>query len=145
MTTATKSRFQASEISPSASAICSLTGRENSCLTYKRLSDTLTPSKPMTASGNRKQNMKLIMQHAPNPDIRGGYWQDTDAPKNQMVEVATVKNAIKIFRDWIEINGFGSGNLTRKSGEVWADKKTLVGRISYNGRFWDKDGKEILP
>jgi hypothetical protein len=57
MTTATKSRFQALEISPSASAICSLTGRENSCLTYKRLSVILTPSKPIKASGNRKKNM----------------------------------------------------------------------------------------
>ena len=85
------------------------------------------------------------MQHSANPDIAGGYWQDTDEPKIQMAEIPTVKEAIQMFRAWIERNGFGVGNMTRKSGEVWADKKTLVGRISYNGRFWGQDGKEIMP
>ena len=61
MTIASPTRFRASKISPSASVICSLTGRENSCLTHKRLSVIVAPSKVNEAFGKLKTDMKKII------------------------------------------------------------------------------------
>ena len=74
--------------------------------------------------------MKLILQHS-------------TSPKNQIVEVANEVEAQKAFCAWRDSNGFGGGNMTRKSGELF-DGKTLIGNFSYNGRFWGNDGKEII-
>ncbi len=86
--------------------------------------------------------MKLNLNHAANIDICGGYWQEPTDPKRQTAEVTNIKEARKTFNAWQNRNGLGSGNMTRKTGELH-DGKTLVGRFSYNGRFWLPDGTEL--
>lgn len=83
----------------------------------------------------------LRLEHTPNPDIHGGYWEAPIDPKKDTREVATLAEARRHFREWIERNGLGGGNMTKRSGEVTEGGK-LIGRFSYNGRFWLPDGTE---
>lgn len=83
---------------------------------------------------------QVILSHAKNPDIAGGYW--TEAPTEGRVKVAatTMQDAAKLCRAYIERNNLGSGNWT--GGKVYEGKKQ-VARVSYNGRVWAMDGSEI--
>lgn len=85
--------------------------------------------------------MKVKLSHSPNPDIRGGYWTDPiDSGRQTWVEVSGFPEASKVCRDYIEKNGLGGGNWT--GGQV-KDSGAHVARVSYNGRVWGIDGKEI--
>lgn len=82
--------------------------------------------------------MKAVMQvklaHAPNPDVRGGYWQPPiDKGKEKWVDVQSLEEAAATCRAWIERNDLGGGNWT--GGEVRQDGNA-IGYISYNGRVW---------
>ncbi len=95
-----------------------------------------------------KENTKAILtlEHAPNPDIndeRGGYWQEPSAPPKVTVEVTNLLDAQSTFEAWRDANGLGGGNMTRNSGAVRIDGH-LVGRFSYNGRFWNPKAKEVV-
>ena len=57
-------------------------------------------------------------------------------PKTE--EYQTIAECQKAVRSYIERNLLGGGNWT--GGEVYKDND-YVGRISYNGRFWDKDSE----
>jgi hypothetical protein len=88
--------------------------------------------------------MKLILEHGKNPDIDGGgYWTEPEDPKLAMKTVATLSEAQSEFIAWRDRNGLGGGNMTKRSGQVWKDAKTMVGRFSYNARLWDAAGKEL--
>ena len=78
--------------------------------------------------------MTVTVSHAPNPDIVGGYWQDTvDSRKAQYIEVNGINEAIRTCRGYIRLNELGGGNWT--GGEVFNNGE-YIGRISYNGKFW---------
>ena len=62
---------------------------------------------------------------------------------NEIIEAAVAEaNSIEecqsIVRNYIEENGLGGGNWT--GGEVFKNGEK-VGRISYNGRFWEVGSK----
>jgi hypothetical protein len=89
------------------------------------------------------KSMKSKLIHAKNPDLRGGYWDEPIDPKNTTAEITSLKEARKVYRDWIIKNGLGGGNLTMKSGQVTENDK-VIARVSFNGRVWDNEGKEII-
>ena len=89
--------------------------------------------------------MKVTLAHAPNPDIQKGrgYWQPTvDGPCE--VEVASLAEASRACRAYIERNGQGGGNWV--GGKVTDDAGRHVADISYNGRAWQPvaDGRPTL-
>lgn len=85
--------------------------------------------------------LTVILKHAANPDIDGGYWQDANPKaRRHVVPVQNIAAASAMCRQYIERNGLGGGNWT--GGDVMRDGKK-VARISYNGRAWDLNNKEI--
>lgn len=84
--------------------------------------------------------MNVQLSHAANPDI-GGYWDcPLDSGAAKLVTVASVDEASKVCRAYIDRNGLGGGNWV--GGDVFSDGEQ-VARISYNGRAWDMSGNEI--
>ncbi len=85
--------------------------------------------------------LTVILAHASNPDIDGGYWSaPVDGKKKQSVPVPSLAEASKQCRDFIDRNGLGSGNWI--GGEVFDGKKHIA-NISFNGRVWGIDGNEL--
>lgn len=63
--------------------------------------------------------------------------------------VCSFAEASATVRDYIEKHDLGAGcsdsSPAFTGGSILAaDKKTVVGRVSYNGRVWGVDGQEIL-
>lgn len=61
----------------------------------------------------------------------------------RVVEANSIDECITIVWDYIEEYNLGGGNWI--GGQVYDDVNNYLGKISYNGRFWDKDhpyGKE---
>lgn len=85
--------------------------------------------------------MKVTLSHASNPDIVGrGYWSVMNRPRKKSIEVASFAEASRVCREYIERYELGGGNWT---GGTITEKGKEIGRVSYNGRVWDTDGKEI--
>jgi hypothetical protein len=82
--------------------------------------------------------MIVTLESVINPDHRFDY---NRAIPQECVEVASLEEAQKVCRDYINDTGIGGGNW--KGGEVWEDGVN-VARISYNGRIWTPDDKEIV-
>lgn len=61
----------------------------------------------------------------------------------QDITVKDWADASAIFRDWIEKNGYGASNLAKGAGDIMAMGKRIAS-VSYNGRVWAVNGKEIL-
>lgn len=86
----------------------------------------------------------LTLQHRPNPDIGGkGYWQTPVTPNGVTMQVDNLADARSSFESWLGANGLGSGNMGRHCGEIRTQNGQLVGRFSYNGRFWNPEGHEV--
>ena len=81
--------------------------------------------------------MKLKLSAVGNPD-RGQ--PRNIGIKTEWVEVADLKQASEVCREFIRVNNLGSGNWT--GGEVKGSSGETVAQISYNGRAW-KAGKGI--
>jgi len=90
---------------------------------------------------------ELIIKHCSNPDLyqhklKGGYWSEMTRPNNVKHErVTTFAQASKICRKFIEKYDLGGGNWI--DGEIYRNKKK-VATVSYNGRVWDLNEKEIV-
>jgi hypothetical protein len=85
--------------------------------------------------------MQVRLSHAPNPDVRGGYWErPKDKGRAVQLVVPTMEEAAKECRAYIERNGLGAGNWT--GGEISVDGRKIAS-VSYNGRVWDLAGQEI--
>lgn len=81
--------------------------------------------------------LTVELKHASNPDIDGGYWQDGNPhAKRHVLPVQNIEAASVVCRQYIERNGLGGGNWT--GGAVKRDG-VMIGKISYNGRFWPMD------
>lgn len=87
--------------------------------------------------------MNVILRHNTNPDIPGGYWSaPVDDGRPKAVAVASLEEASRACRAYIEANELGGGNWT--GGDVIeGDKK--VASVSYNGRIWLPEGTEYVP
>ena len=80
--------------------------------------------------------MKIVLEHAPNPDITdGGYWEPCDCPYRQVIELQSLQGAQMVLLGWIRSHGLGGGNMTKECGVVYDDGKA-VARVSYSGRVW---------
>jgi hypothetical protein len=79
-------------------------------------------------------NLTVELRHSPNPDIYGGYWQEPAASGRPVrMPVRDMPTAIDLVRHYIDANSLGGGNWT---GGTVREGRKVVGRISYNGRFW---------
>jgi hypothetical protein len=77
---------------------------------------------------------KMYLEHVPNPDI-GGYYQYPE-DENQWVYGQSLMEMQNIFVDWIEKNGFGSGNIPCIY-VIDRGRGHRIGKFSYNGRLWE--------
>lgn len=69
--------------------------------------------------------------------------------KTETVPVATMAEASRKCREFIELNGFGSREWSSlRGGDLRTDDGRLLGRVSYNGRVWKPkfaDGELKIP
>lgn len=89
---------------------------------------------------------KVILSACGNPDhnesafhcvVNGKY------VKGRIAKASSIAGCVTITQNYITNNDLGAGNWT--GGKVYDKDDNYVGRISYNGRFWDKEteyGKE---
>jgi len=88
------------------------------------------------------QKMKVVLLHAPNPDIDGGYWSDVPRPivhnggfpKGEMAPVKSYAEASSVCQAYIRKYDLGGGNWA--GGDIWIGAKH-VGYVSFNGRVWE--------
>tara|TARA_Y100000361_G_C10931134_1_gene223951 strand:- start:66 stop:350 length:285 start_codon:yes stop_codon:yes gene_type:complete len=82
----------------------------------------------------------MTLEHYKNPDI-GGYWEDPTDKKPIHIKENSLYRMKRIFRNWIESNGLGSGNVPYiiVKDEYGCD----VGKFSYNGRFWECNEERV--
>lgn len=64
--------------------------------------------------------------------------------KKMLVGVASFEDAASTWSRIRNESGIGASGMLGGCGEVVEDGK-VVARISYNGRIWDAEGKEIVP
>ena len=89
--------------------------------------------------------MRVTLSHVPNPDImdrgRHGYWHPpVDGGAARLVRVASLADVSRKCMEYIHRNGLGCGNWT--GGAVHENGKRIA-TVSYNGRVWDNNDKEI--
>jgi hypothetical protein len=89
--------------------------------------------------------MKVLLRASPNPDIQenGGYWSPGKRPRPIWVNVRDLAEARERCLHFIVHNDLGGGNFS--GGEVRDDANKTIARVSYNGRVWDTNDKEIKP
>lgn len=86
--------------------------------------------------------MKVTLSHARNPDISGGYWdKPIDAAKPRSIPCDSFADAAYVARRYITRNNLGGGNWT--GGQITDEFGKTVARVSFNGRVWDLNDKEI--
>ena len=90
--------------------------------------------------------LAVELNHAPNPDIVGGYWESMPPKGKRLVEVKSIAHASEVCSAFIEEWRLGGGNWT---GGVVRLNGRIIARISYNGRSWTRefgepDNREIL-
>jgi hypothetical protein len=78
-----------------------------------------------------------------NPD----FGQDPDRPLPGvpclLVGVPSLKDAVTACRKYIREHQLGGGNWS--GGEIIdLDTRKIIGRVSYNGRVWDNNDREIV-
>lgn len=59
------------------------------------------------------------------------------------VPVRFADEASKVFCGYRDKYGLGASNMKARCGNIYNSQNCLVGRISYNGRIWDAEGKVI--
>lgn len=60
--------------------------------------------------------------------------------KPEKREVATLADASREVRSFVESNGYGASQLGRMNGCVRVSGRVYA-HVSYNGRVWDKDNR----
>jgi hypothetical protein len=78
---------------------------------------------------------KVVLSHASNPDVAGGYYSGKPAEGKKTVEVATLQDAATTCREYIDRHDLGAGNWT--GGKVTQNGKH-VADVYYNGRVVTK-------
>ncbi len=86
--------------------------------------------------------LTVTLSHVANRDIRsGGYWvPPKDSGEARNVRVASLREARAKCLAYIDRNELGSGNWI--GGAVFKND-VQIANISYNGRIWGMDGKEM--
>jgi hypothetical protein len=89
-----------------------------------------------------KTKLIFAFEAVPNPDFRDGHRATVRLPL-RMVAACDLKDASAKYRGLIVQHDLGGGNITTKAGCVYDEAGQQVARISYNGRAWDNDGREL--
>lgn len=71
------------------------------------------------------------------------YVRTPGIPKSNVVAVPSLNLASEIFCQERDKYALGASDLKKMDGNVLDEDLKLVARISYNGRIWAPDGKEI--
>lgn len=89
--------------------------------------------------------MRLLIElgAAPNLDYSGSDPRATMHIKPYKEEVDSLRQASLVALGFIVRHGLGSGNWAGFGRVTEADTGRLVARISYNGRAWNRDGREM--
>ena len=75
----------------------------------------------------------MVLSHASNPGIDGGYWSGKPTEGRKVVEVVSLEEAAAVCTAYIDRHDLGGGNWT--GGKVTQGGKH-VADISFNGRIW---------
>ena len=65
-----------------------------------------------------------------------------DAP-TLVIHVHFADQASKVYCAYRDKYGLGASAMKSESGNIYDSHSRLVGRISYNGRIWDADGRLV--
>ena len=79
----------------------------------------------------------LTLSHRPNPDFANGGYPvlPNTSGKPETHEVETIEQARKLCETYRDMNALGGGNWS--GGQIHDGAGELVGRIAYNGRYFD--------
>lgn len=81
----------------------------------------------------------------PLPELPCVLYLAAEGCKTVAFSVSSVTDAARAFVAYRELHNLGASQLAARCGNIYgADRKTLVAKISYNGRAWSPDGKELL-
>ena len=83
---------------------------------------------------------KVLLRGMGNPDHR----QYVDIAPTTMVECDDLAWCKRAVSEFIHMHELGGGNWGPQCGKVF-HLGEYIGRISYNGRFWDKDTEYGKP
>ena len=90
------------------------------------------------------RNLTVTLSAGGNPDylaVKGQYdFRESIYIGETTVKINSLPEASKVCRNFIDENNLGGGNWT--GGEVFEEGEQIA-RISYNGRVWDMEDKEI--
>lgn len=84
-----------------------------------------------------KTKYKVELDSCGNPDIGEDPYKQIEGAWAQMAHVMTIEEAQQAVREYIEKHNLRGSQFA--GGSVWTEQNEYVGRISYNGRFWNKD------
>lgn len=85
---------------------------------------------------------EVALTNVGNPDYGQDPARKLPGTKNMTAKVKTLREAADVCRDYILSFDLGGGNWT--GGQIVRISDGLVvGRVSYSGRVWGTDGKEI--
>jgi hypothetical protein len=87
---------------------------------------------------NTNTQLQVELKADPNPDAID--YRRSLRIKESRHDVRSFVDASRLCRDFIEVNELGAGNWT--GGRVFRNGKQIA-RVSYNGRVWDLQDKEI--
>lgn len=91
--------------------------------------------------GQQSNSFVVVLCSVGNPD-RKQYTKSVSIP--EFVPFGTLGEASEICRNYISEWDLGSGNWGDESGAIYHPVKGLIAHVSYNGRIWDNEGKEII-
>lgn len=82
--------------------------------------------------------VRVRVSHAPNVDIRFGYWtMPNDSGKERWIVCKNLDEAIRVCQNYIGENELGGGNWTGGSVQQYINGQFVSkGRIAYNGRLF---------
>lgn len=62
---------------------------------------------------------------------------------NHRAQVATLREASQRVRDFIDSHGLGASDWCGTGAGMITENGKVIARVSYNGRVWSADGKDI--
>ena len=90
-------------------------------------------------SAKAHKSFVVILCSVGNPD----YGQTLPQSLPELVPFGQLSEVSAICRDYISKYNLGGGNWGARAGEIYHPVNGLIAHVSYNGRIWAQDGKEI--
>lgn len=80
--------------------------------------------------------MKLSLAAVPNADYPRGHWNATIKIAPRQIDVSDIEDARQACWEFIRNHELGGGNWPSDAGVVSDAADRVLGRFSYNLRFW---------